>query len=254
MWTHLEWQGGSGRVGHGWHISLGWNAGCPCIAHALCSLAPPSFCSSHPASQVKGMGEKQIEVDRRLLKGRMARLRRDIEEASWRLGRFVRRPAVRVHFVCLLALQQPRARIGWLHLNSALAAACGQQERCCSTPDTWSGLTHHVFLTKPAPQVRTHRRSYRERRAAAPIPVVALVGYTNAGGCGCTGGPAFVKQSLTGLSTCLLHLQVDRQNHLLNTLTNSRCFYERHSQHCFFRHPTAQRHGYARPSPTPGCS
>jgi len=30
--------------------------------------------------QVKGMGEKQIEVDRRLLKGRMARLRKDIEE------------------------------------------------------------------------------------------------------------------------------------------------------------------------------
>jgi GTP-binding protein HflX len=30
-------------------------------------------------------------------------------------------------------------------------------------------------------QVRTHRRAYRERRAAAPIPVVALVGYTNAG-------------------------------------------------------------------------
>lgn len=26
------------------------------------------------------MGEKQIEVDRRLLKGRMARLRKDIEE------------------------------------------------------------------------------------------------------------------------------------------------------------------------------
>ncbi|KAI7836581.1 hypothetical protein COHA_009542, partial [Chlorella ohadii] len=71
MWSHLERQSGSG--------------------------------------QVKGMGEKQIEVDRRLLKGRMARLRRDIEE------------------------------------------------------------------------VRTHRRTYRDRRAAAPIPVVALVGYTNAG-------------------------------------------------------------------------
>lgn len=28
------------------------------------------------------MGEKQIEVDRRLLKGRMARLRRDIEEVG----------------------------------------------------------------------------------------------------------------------------------------------------------------------------
>ncbi|GAB4815794.1 hypothetical protein N2152v2_002840 [Parachlorella kessleri] len=71
MWSHLERQSGSG--------------------------------------QVKGMGEKQIEVDRRLLKGRMARLRKDIEE------------------------------------------------------------------------VRTHRRAYRERRASAPIPVVALVGYTNAG-------------------------------------------------------------------------
>jgi GTP-binding protein HflX len=30
--------------------------------------------------QVKGMGEKQIEVDRRLLKSRMSRLRKDIEE------------------------------------------------------------------------------------------------------------------------------------------------------------------------------
>ncbi len=26
-----------------------------------------------------------------------------------------------------------------------------------------------------------HRRQYRERRAEAPIPVIALVGYTNAG-------------------------------------------------------------------------
>ena len=30
-------------------------------------------------------------------------------------------------------------------------------------------------------QVRTHRRAYRERRQSTPIPVVALVGYTNAG-------------------------------------------------------------------------
>lgn len=42
MWSHLERQGGSG--------------------------------------QTKGMGEKQIEVDRRLLKGRMARLRKDLED------------------------------------------------------------------------------------------------------------------------------------------------------------------------------
>jgi GTP-binding protein HflX len=61
------------------------------------------------SGQVKGMGEKQIEVDRRLLRSQAARLRRQIEE------------------------------------------------------------------------VRSHRRAYRERRADAPIPVVALVGYTNAG-------------------------------------------------------------------------
>ncbi|KAG7671682.1 hypothetical protein Ndes2526B_g07430 [Nannochloris sp. 'desiccata'] len=71
MWAHLERQSGSG--------------------------------------QVKGMGEKQIEIDRRLLRNRAARLRRDIEE------------------------------------------------------------------------VRTHRKAYRDRRASTPIPVVALVGYTNAG-------------------------------------------------------------------------
>ena len=46
-------------------------------------LQPPSALPACcPLAQVKGMGEKQIEVDRRLLKGRMARLRRDIEEAS----------------------------------------------------------------------------------------------------------------------------------------------------------------------------
>jgi len=61
------------------------------------------------AGRTKGMGEKQIEVDRRLLRSRAAKLRKDIED------------------------------------------------------------------------VRTHRKAYRDRRAAAPIPVVALVGYTNAG-------------------------------------------------------------------------
>ena len=59
--------------------------------------------------QVKGMGEKQIEVDRRLLRNQAAKLRRQIEE------------------------------------------------------------------------VRGHRKAYRDRRASAPIPVIALVGYTNAG-------------------------------------------------------------------------
>jgi GTP-binding protein HflX len=65
--------------------------------------------SGGASGQVKGMGEKQIEVDRRLLRNQAAKLRRQIEE------------------------------------------------------------------------VRGHRKAYRDRRASAPIPVIALVGYTNAG-------------------------------------------------------------------------
>jgi GTP-binding protein HflX len=38
-----------------------------------------------------------------------------------------------------------------------------------------------TFLRKKLDKVSTHRELYRERRAAAPVPVVALVGYTNAG-------------------------------------------------------------------------
>lgn len=59
--------------------------------------------------QTKGMGEKQIEVDKRILRTRMAQLKRSLED------------------------------------------------------------------------VRAHRKQYRERRAEAAVPVVALVGYTNAG-------------------------------------------------------------------------
>ncbi|KAK9862028.1 hypothetical protein WJX84_001065 [Apatococcus fuscideae] len=59
--------------------------------------------------RVRGMGEKQIEVDKRLLRSRIAALRRSIED------------------------------------------------------------------------VKSHRRQYRKRRSQVPVPVVALVGYTNAG-------------------------------------------------------------------------
>ncbi|EFJ39892.1 hypothetical protein VOLCADRAFT_108445 [Volvox carteri f. nagariensis] len=59
--------------------------------------------------QVKGAGEKQIEVDKRLLRDRAAALRRELEA------------------------------------------------------------------------VRTHRRQYRDKRSATPIPVVGICGYTNAG-------------------------------------------------------------------------
>lgn len=36
-------------------------------------------------------------------------------------------------------------------------------------------------LRKSLESVRTHRKNYRTRRSLTPIPVVALVGYTNAG-------------------------------------------------------------------------
>ncbi|GIL88353.1 hypothetical protein Vretifemale_16327 [Volvox reticuliferus] len=59
--------------------------------------------------QVKGTGEKQIEIDKRLLRDRAAALRRELEA------------------------------------------------------------------------VRTHRRQYRDKRSATPIPVIGICGYTNAG-------------------------------------------------------------------------
>ncbi|XP_073288180.1 uncharacterized protein [Primulina huaijiensis] len=59
--------------------------------------------------QVKGMGEKQIEVDKRILRDQIAALKKEIES------------------------------------------------------------------------VRKHRKQYRDRRVAVPVPVVSLVGYTNAG-------------------------------------------------------------------------
>ena len=36
-------------------------------------------------------------------------------------------------------------------------------------------------LAKELEAVRTHRKNYRDRRTTAPIPVIAIVGYTNAG-------------------------------------------------------------------------
>ena len=75
MWTHLERQAGGGGAG----------------------------------GQVKGMGEKQIEIDKRLLRDRIQ------------------------------------------------------------------------FLKKKLDKVKTHRSLYRDRRKETPVPVVSLVGYTNAG-------------------------------------------------------------------------
>ena len=38
-----------------------------------------------------------------------------------------------------------------------------------------------AFLKKELEGVRAHRQSYRRRRQAAEVPVIAIVGYTNAG-------------------------------------------------------------------------
>jgi hypothetical protein len=47
---------------------------------------------------------------------------------------------------------------------------------------SWSLLSSNaLWAAQQRLQVRGQRRAYRERRALAPIPVVALVGYTNAG-------------------------------------------------------------------------
>ena len=153
------------------------------------------------------MGEKQIEVDRRLLKGRMARLRKDIEEAR---GRRQRDP-----YQCMLCVEPPcrlpPAASCWRVLAGlfqgarwqalvALSFCSPEWQRPCTARARhhsaalhalpagaachWRQCTHIGDCLLPcwrAVQVRTHRRAYRERRAAAPIPVVALVGYTNAG-------------------------------------------------------------------------
>jgi GTP-binding protein HflX len=37
------------------------------------------------------------------------------------------------------------------------------------------------FLKKKVDKVKTHRSLYRERRKETPVPVISLVGYTNAG-------------------------------------------------------------------------
>lgn len=54
---------------------------------------------------------------------------------------------------------------------------------CSARPHPVARLTHPPNTNHPPPthQVRTHRAAYRVRRAEAPIPVIALVGYTNAG-------------------------------------------------------------------------
>ena len=99
------------------------------------------------------MGEKQLEVDKRILRQRMSALRNELDE--------VRGHCRRMHV--LFCSDEPDAGRGDVDGAAALHA---------SAPDLARALVR---------QVKQHRRQYRARRAEAPVPVVAIVGYTNAG-------------------------------------------------------------------------
>ena len=56
-------------------------------------------------------------------------------------------------------------------------------------------------------QVRRHRKQYRERRADMLLPVISLVGYTNAGAC------IHGRCGLTGLKAAVLAPTHDQLMH-----------------------------------------
>ena len=93
--------------------------------------------------RTRGMGEKQIEVDKRLLRKRMAVLRQDLEE-----------------------------------VGSPILLTQGQQCRtlCCADVDLRTAQQQETHASKHCLQVKQHRRQYRARRK---VPVAALIGYTN---------------------------------------------------------------------------
>ncbi|KAL0391942.1 UNVERIFIED_CONTAM: GTPase HflX [Sesamum radiatum] len=96
--------------------------------------------------QVKGMGEKQIEVDKRILRDQ-----RNVEVDSFGSTSFF-----------------PRYRFLVFPSSSFIAL-------------TVLILLEIAALKKEIESVRKHRKQYRNRRFAVPVPVVSLVGYTNAG-------------------------------------------------------------------------
>ena len=85
-----------------------------------------------------------------------------------------------------LEYQLPRLTRMWSHLERQAGGAGGQgQVKGMGEKqieiDKRLLRDRATFLRKKLDKVSTHRELYRERRAAAPVPVVALVGYTNAG-------------------------------------------------------------------------
>ena len=85
-----------------------------------------------------------------------------------------------------LEYQLPRLTRMWSHLERQAGGAGGQgQVKGMGEKqieiDKRLLRDRATFLRKKLDKVSTHRELYRERRKEAPVPVVALVGYTNAG-------------------------------------------------------------------------
>ena len=85
-----------------------------------------------------------------------------------------------------LEYQLPRLTRMWSHLERQAGGAGGQgQVKGMGEKqieiDKRLLRDRVTFLKKKLDKVSTHRELYRERRKEAPVPVVALVGYTNAG-------------------------------------------------------------------------
>lgn len=80
--------------------------------------------------------------------------------------------------------QLPRLRRMWTHLERQSGAGAGNVKGMGETQkeiDRRLLRDRMAALRTELQAVREHRKAYRKRRQAAELPVIALVGYTNAG-------------------------------------------------------------------------
>ncbi|KAF3620769.1 putative BEL1-like homeodomain protein 3-like [Capsicum annuum] len=112
--------------------------------------------------QVKGMGEKQIEVDKRILRTQLSVL-------LFLLVAYLTMPKVNETSMT--------SELPWLSCVRSL----GDDPAFKIKSVSHDFLSSIGVLKKELESVRKHRKQYRNRRVSVPVPVVSLVGYTNAG-------------------------------------------------------------------------